>query len=83
MEYTEYEFVGACEYIKKEVALRLGYQLDEYYTDNPFFVYSKNGKLDTGMLYMGEENKRYVQPRLIKKLYDIKQAKEKFPELFL
>lgn len=80
----EYVLVGAVILINREACNILGYKLDEFYISYPTLAYSKNGVLDTGILFFEiNEKMRYIPSHLIQETWDILGAKQKYPELFL
>jgi hypothetical protein len=79
----QYYLVGAADFIQKDTAEQLGYNLNDLPCCSSL-VYSKNGELDEGLLFLQTENKFHViLDHFILKLYTINQAKENLPELFL
>jgi len=83
---TEYELVGACILFSRAVCETLGYTLDSDYTEYPMLTFSKDGTYDTGLLFLENPltgTKRYIPSHLINEHFNINEAKERFPELFL
>ncbi len=84
----DYELVGACVLISRDTCISLGYELNKFYVSYPILIYSKNGNFDQGVLFFEFETEeettmRYIPSHLILEQYNISEAKNMYPELFL
>ena len=79
----KYELVGVAEFMSKETARLMGYNIKNC-PDNHELVYSKTNELNNGLLFIKENDKyHFVHPQFIIKLMNKKEGKKEHPELFL
>ncbi len=78
----EYTLVGVVQLFSEETCLRMGYK--KGFSENVSLCYSKDGKLDEGLLFREDGNSfRYIPSHLIYKRISLIEGKENYPELFL
>jgi len=75
------------DFYSKDVLKKLGY--NNISPDHPVFGYTKTENIiDTDILYLFYYNPKekkmiYINPNTIRKTYNITEAKEKYPEMFI
>lgn len=82
----EYVLVGVVKLFSLETCKIMGYNIKDNYFKNVALCYSKDGKLDEGLLFteIQETNKfKYIPSHLINEKISLEEGKKQYPELFL
>jgi len=81
----DYKLIGCVEFLSKETLKVMGYNYKNIFPVNtPVLVYSKNGTFEGSIFGELPNGKlKYINPEIVKNIYDLQTAKEEFPELFI
>jgi len=84
-DYIEYKLAGVCTFLSEETIKIMGYDYKNLFEPRhlPILIYSKSGEIDGPLFGIMNNKHKYINPEIIKDLYDLNTGQELYPELFI